>query len=114
MDTSATNSNIVSSLWGSPQPISRALTPQPQVHVQYRRTSGPPSKPIPMSPASSSRPTPVSSPPPLPAETELAPKSMAGMSREEKAAEMAKRKEERRLRIERLKEQKKNVATTIR
>jgi SCY1-like protein 1 len=35
---------------------------------------------------------------------------MAGMSKEEKAAEMARRKEERRLRIEKLKEQKKNAA----
>ncbi|KAG1731298.1 hypothetical protein EDB19DRAFT_1831780 [Suillus lakei] len=55
--------------------------------------------------------TPVSSPRPLPnaADNALS-TSMAGMSKEEKAAEMARRKEERRLGIEKLKEQKKNAA----
>jgi len=35
---------------------------------------------------------------------------LVGLSKEQKAAEMAKRKEERRLRIEKLKEQKKMAA----
>ncbi|KAG1718462.1 hypothetical protein EDB19DRAFT_1899249 [Suillus lakei] len=62
-------------------------------------------------PASSARSTPVSSPRPLPNAADNAPStSMAGMSKEEKAAEMARRKEERRLGIEKLKEQKKNAA----
>ncbi|KAF9242051.1 hypothetical protein BU15DRAFT_44386 [Melanogaster broomeanus] len=114
MSASETASNVVSSsLWGSQQPISRAPTPQAQVQVQGRKPSGPSSKRTAVSPApSSSRPTPVSSPPPPPLETETAPKPMAGMSKEEKAAEMARRKEERRLRVEKLKEQKKN--TTVR
>ncbi|KAG1717980.1 armadillo-type protein [Suillus paluster] len=48
---------------------------------------------------------------PLPNTADSAqPTNMAGLSKEEKAAEMARRKEERRLRIEKLKEQKKNAA----
>ncbi|KAG0700943.1 armadillo-type protein [Suillus ampliporus] len=63
------------------------------------------------SPASSARSTPVSSPRPLPNTADSTPSTnLAGMSKEEKAAEMARRKEERRLRIEKLKEQKKNAA----
>ncbi|KAG8213526.1 hypothetical protein J3R82DRAFT_10158 [Butyriboletus roseoflavus] len=41
-------------------------------------------------------------------------KSIVGMSKEEKASEIARRKEERRLRIEKLKEQKKNAASAVR
>lgn len=59
------------------------------------------------SPASSARPTPVPSPVPTDPEKERAIKPI---SKEEKAAEMARRKEERRLRIEKLKEQKKSAA----
>lgn len=55
-----------------------------------------PSKSAAVTPASSSRPTPISSPRPLP-DTELVPKLTVGMSKEEKASEMARRKEERRL-----------------
>lgn len=57
--------------------------------------------------ASSARSTPVPSPAPTDPEKERAIKPI---SKEEKAAEMARRKEERRLRIEKLKEQKKNAA----
>ncbi|KAG1736461.1 uncharacterized protein EDB91DRAFT_506231 [Suillus paluster] len=87
--------------WTSPpSQISRALSPQP------RRSIVPA-----FSPASSARSTPVSSPRPLPNTADSAqPTNMAGLSKEEKAAEMARRKEERRLRIEKLKEQKKNAA----
>ncbi|KAG1717547.1 hypothetical protein EDB19DRAFT_1900024 [Suillus lakei] len=62
------------------------------------------------SPASSARSTPVSSPRPLPnaADNALS-TSMAGMSKEEKAAEMARRKEERRLGIEKLKNRKRTL-----
>ncbi|KAG2138018.1 hypothetical protein DEU56DRAFT_945845 [Suillus clintonianus] len=63
------------------------------------------------SPTSSTRSTPVSSPRPLPNSADnTLPTSKAGMSKEEKAAEMARRKEERQLRIEKLREQKKNTA----
>ncbi|KAH0832319.1 hypothetical protein J3R83DRAFT_13329 [Lanmaoa asiatica] len=86
-----------STLWGSPQPLSRAPTPQPQTHTQARKSSGIPNKPTTISPVPSRRPTPISSPPPLPADPEPVPKSTAGMSKEEKANEMARRKEERRL-----------------
>ncbi|KAG1738786.1 hypothetical protein EDB19DRAFT_1982454 [Suillus lakei] len=88
-----------------PSQISRTLSPQP------RRSIAPSTLAPAFSPASSARSTPVSSPRPLPnaADNALS-TSMAGMSKEEKAAEMARRKEERRLRIEKLKEQKKNAA----
>ncbi|KAG1766920.1 hypothetical protein EV702DRAFT_1148475 [Suillus placidus] len=85
-----------------PPQISHMLSPQP------RRSIVPSTLAPAFSPASSARSTPVSSPRPLPDNTP--PTSMAGMSKEEKAAEMARRKEERRLRIEKLKEQKKNAA----
>ncbi|KAF8557539.1 hypothetical protein OG21DRAFT_275262 [Imleria badia] len=111
MDTLASPPNIpTSNLWGSPQPLARALTPQPQIHTQARKSSSMPGRPTAISPSSSTRPTPISSP--SPPDLEPAPKSTAGMSKEEKANEMARRKEERRLRIERLKEQKKGVAST--
>lgn len=85
--------------------ISRTLSPQP------RRSIGPSTLAPAFSPASSARSTPVSSPRPLPNTADnTPPTSMSGMSKEEKAAEMARRKEERRLRIEKLKEQKKNAA----
>ncbi|KAG1837506.1 hypothetical protein DFJ58DRAFT_734319 [Suillus subalutaceus] len=85
--------------------ISRTHSPQP------RRSIVPSTLAPAFSPASSARSTPVSSPRPLPNTTDNTPPiSMAGMSKEEKAAEMARRKEERRLRIEKLKEQKKNAA----
>lgn len=85
--------------------ISRTLSPQPR-----RSIVSSPLAPA-FSPASSTRSTPISSPRPLPnTADDTPPTSMAGMSKEEKAAEMARRKEERRLRIEKLKEQKKNAA----
>lgn len=85
--------------------ISRTLSPQPR-----RSIVSSPLAPA-FSPASSTRSTPISSPRPLPNTADnTPPTSMAGMSKEEKAAEMARRKEERRLRIEKLKEQKKNAA----
>jgi SCY1-like protein 1 len=85
--------------------ISRTLSPQPRRSIASS-TLAPA-----FSPASSARSTPVSSPRPLPNTADnTPPTSMAGMSKEEKAAEMARRKEERRLRIEKLKEQKKNAA----
>ncbi|KAG1717537.1 hypothetical protein EDB19DRAFT_2032453 [Suillus lakei] len=88
-----------------PSQISRTLSPQP------RRSIAPSTLAPAFSPASSARSTPVSSPRPLPSAADNAPStSMAGMSKEEKVAEMARRKEERRLRIEKLKEQKKNAA----
>ncbi|KAG2132258.1 armadillo-type protein [Suillus cothurnatus] len=88
-----------------PSQVSRTLSPQP------RRSIVPSTLAPAFSPASSARSTPVSSPRPLPNTADnTPPTSMAGMSKEEKAAEMARRKEERRLRIEKLKEQKKNAA----
>lgn len=88
-----------------PSQISRTLSPQPR-----RSIVSSPLAPA-FSPASSTRSTPISSPRPLPNTADnTPPTSMAGMSKEEKAAEMARRKEERRLRIEKLKEQKKNAA----
>lgn len=88
-----------------PSQISRTLSPQPR-----RSIVSSPLAPA-FSPASSTRSTPISSPRPLPnTADDTPPTSMAGMSKEEKAAEMARRKEERRLRIEKLKEQKKNAA----
>ncbi|KAG1843726.1 hypothetical protein C8R48DRAFT_736318 [Suillus tomentosus] len=88
-----------------PSQISRTLSPQPR-----RSIVSSPLAPA-FSPASSTRSTPISSPRPLPnAADNTPPTSMAGMSKEEKAAEMARRKEERRLRIEKLKEQKKSAA----
>ncbi|KAH8997699.1 armadillo-type protein [Lactarius hatsudake] len=69
-----------------------------------------------LSPSPSPRSTPLASPAPsegaaLP--TALSPvPSKVGMTKEEKAAEMARRKEERKQRIAQLKEQKKNVAGT--
>ncbi|KAG2142740.1 uncharacterized protein EDB93DRAFT_601216 [Suillus bovinus] len=88
-----------------PSQISRTLSPQP------RRSIVPSPLAPAFSPASSTRSTPISSPRPLPNTADnTPPTSMAGMSKEEKAAEMARRKEERRLRIEKLKEQKKNAA----
>lgn len=104
---------VTSTLWGSPRPPARSLTPQPHAQPQARKSSMP-GKLTAVSPASSSRPTPVSSPPPLPAaDLDSIPKSTAGMTKEEKANEIARRKEERRLRIEKLKEQKRNVAPSI-
>ncbi|KAG1807572.1 hypothetical protein EV424DRAFT_1474168 [Suillus variegatus] len=88
-----------------PSQISRTLSPQP------RRSIVPSPLAPAFSPASSTRSTPISSPRPLPNTADnTPPTSMAGMSKEEKAAEMARRKEERRLRVEKLKEQKKNAA----
>ncbi|KAG2091950.1 uncharacterized protein F5147DRAFT_722621 [Suillus discolor] len=88
-----------------PSQISRTLSPHPR-----RSIVSSPLAPA-FSPASSTRSTPISSPRPLPNTADnTPPTSMAGMSKEEKAAEMARRKEERRLRIEKLKEQKKNAA----
>jgi SCY1-like protein 1 len=88
-----------------PSQVSRTLSPQPRRSIASS-TLAPA-----FSPASSARSTPVSSPRPLPNTADNTPPvSMAGMSKEEKAAEMARRKEERRLRIEKLKEQKKNAA----
>ncbi|KAH7908980.1 hypothetical protein BJ138DRAFT_1067846 [Hygrophoropsis aurantiaca] len=98
-----------------PQSIARALSPAPNSQVQRTasspahvsvvapqpRTLVPGSFSVSASANSSGRTTPV------PAEPEA--KSMSGMSKEEKAAEMARRKEERRLRIEKLKEAKKNA-----
>ncbi|KAH7923422.1 hypothetical protein BV22DRAFT_585798 [Leucogyrophana mollusca] len=79
-----------------PQPIARALSPQPQRTVSLQPHSQGIIAPQPrtlipgsFSATSSGRTTPVS------AEPEV--KSMTGMSKEEKAAEMARRKEERRL-----------------
>jgi hypothetical protein len=72
--------------------ISRTLSPQPRRSIASS-TLAPA-----FSPASSARSTPVSSPRPLPNTADNTPPvSMAGMSKEEKAAEMARRKEERRL-----------------
>ncbi|KAG1758923.1 armadillo-type protein [Suillus occidentalis] len=88
-----------------PPQITHTLAPQP------RRPIVPSALAPAFSPASSARSTPLSSPRPLPSTADnTPPTSMAGMSKEEKAAEMARRKEERRLRIEKLKEQKKNAA----
>lgn len=88
-----------------PSQITHTLAPQP------RRPIIPSALAPAFSPASSARSTPLSSPRPLPSTADnTPPTSMAGMSKEEKAAEMARRKEERRLRIEKLKEQKKNAA----
>lgn len=95
MDTLSSLSS--STLWGSPQPPSRALTPQPQTHTSARKSSGMPSKPTAISPVSSSRPTPISLSPPLPSDPEPVPKSVVGMSKEERASEIARRREERRL-----------------
>ncbi|KAI9453132.1 armadillo-type protein [Lactarius psammicola] len=73
-----------------------------------------------LSPSSSPRSTPLASPTPsvgsaLPTALSPSPQaapvpSKVGMTKEEKAAEMARRKEERKQRIAQLKEQKKNVA----
>ncbi|KAG6370974.1 armadillo-type protein [Boletus reticuloceps] len=103
MDTLASPLKIpTSTLWGSPRLTSRALSPQPQAR-KLSSMSG-------ISPASSHRHTPISSSPALPADPDPAPKSIC-MSKEEKANEMARRKEERRLRIERLKGQKKTAVS---
>ena len=77
----------------SPRPLFRSLTPQPHTHTQARKSS----RPSAVSPGASARGTPVASPPPLPTDSEPASKSTAGMSKEERANEMARRKEERRL-----------------
>ncbi|KAG1772245.1 hypothetical protein EV702DRAFT_1246718 [Suillus placidus] len=84
-----------------PSQISRTLSPRP------RRSIVPSTLAPAFSPASSARSTLVTSPRPPP--DNAPPTSMAGMSKEEKAAGMARRMEERRLRIEKLKEQKKNA-----
>ncbi|KAN0090665.1 hypothetical protein V8E55_004231 [Tylopilus felleus] len=102
--------DTVATLWGSPQPP-RALTPQPQTLTYAQKSTGMLGKSIAVSPAASSRPTPASSPAPLSVDREPVPKSTAGMSKEERATEMARRKEERRLRVEKLKGQKKNAAS---
>lgn len=81
----------------------------PQLETRGKRTSVIVPTVVAFSPASSARPTPIPSPIPADSEKERATKPI---SKEEKAAEMARRKEERRLRIEKLKEQKKNVAAT--
>ncbi|KAG9316151.1 other/SCY1 protein kinase [Chiua virens] len=109
MDTGASPSDTaMSTLLGSPQPPSRTLTPQHHIHPHARKTThipAKPAKPAVVSPVSSSRSTPMSSPPLL-AELESLSKSTVGISKEEKASEMARRKEERRLSIS-------TLATTI-
>ncbi|KAI6026416.1 hypothetical protein BKA83DRAFT_143337 [Pisolithus microcarpus] len=80
----------------------------PQLETRGKRTSVIVPTVVAFSPASSARPTPIPSPIPADSEKERAIKPI---SKEEKAAEMARRKEERRLRIEKLKEQKKNVSS---
>ncbi|OAX38866.1 hypothetical protein K503DRAFT_130068 [Rhizopogon vinicolor AM-OR11-026] len=85
--------------WMSPPSqiqITRALSPQPRKSSALSRNT---STHVPaFSPGSSARSTPVSFPPPLPnAADSLSSSSMTAMSKEEKAAEMARRKEERRL-----------------
>ncbi|TFK44506.1 hypothetical protein BDQ12DRAFT_673119 [Crucibulum laeve] len=98
----------------------------PTLSVQPRKTSSNIRRT--QSPASSGRLTPVSSPQPVrtgwddasswdDSEMAVSPvplviPSMAGMSKEEKAAEMIRRKEERKQRIALLKEQKKNSSKT--
>ncbi|KAI6044640.1 armadillo-type protein [Pisolithus marmoratus] len=109
------SSNIVD--WGSvlspisvsneKRPLSNPLSITPQLQIDGQRTSGIVPSFVAFSPASSARPTPVPSPALVDSQKERAIKPI---SKEEKAAEMARRKEERRLRIEKLKEQKKNTA----
>ncbi|KAI0273944.1 hypothetical protein BGY98DRAFT_105915 [Russula aff. rugulosa BPL654] len=82
-------------------PSTPAVTPARTLSIQAAR----PSRVALASPAASERATsPVASPVSVP--------STAGMTKEEKAAEMARRKEERKQRIAQLKEQKKNAAGT--
>lgn len=76
-----------------PHQVSRALSPQPRKATARSTSTHAPA----FSPASSARSTPISSPPPLPNAAEPVQTSLAGLSKEEKAAEMARRKEERRL-----------------
>ncbi|KAH7888422.1 hypothetical protein F5I97DRAFT_1852549 [Phlebopus sp. FC_14] len=115
MDSSTFDANTISSQWPSPpQPTSRAKSPQPPPPQTRKLSGSAPRYPVAFSPPSSSRPTPVPSPQPLPVEVENVARPTAGMSKEERAAEMARRKEERRLRIEKLKEQKKVAAATAR
>lgn len=76
------------------QPGSHSVIPQ--VEVYGRRMSGSMANKPAFSPASSARPTPVSSPAPQFADSEKE-RTVKPMSKEEKAAEMARRKEERRL-----------------
>ncbi|KAL4074349.1 armadillo-type protein [Scleroderma yunnanense] len=94
----------------TPKLGSRANTPHLEVHGQ--RIGGSMANVPAFSPSSSARPTPLSSPIPQLTEFEKE-RTVKLMSKEEKAAEMARRKEERRLRIEKLKEQKKNAAAAV-
>ncbi|OSD01310.1 ARM repeat-containing protein [Trametes coccinea BRFM310] len=102
----ASNNAPSSNEWGSPH---ATLAPQPSRTSSGPRMgiSTPLASPRPSSIARS--PTPSDSGKAEPASTSH---STAGMSKEEKAAEMARRKEERRQRIAALKEQKKHAAET--
>ncbi|KAH9037090.1 armadillo-type protein [Lactarius pseudohatsudake] len=96
----------------SPAAIASMVTPARTHSTQAPR----PARVAALSPSPSPRSTPLASPAPsegaaLP--TALSPvPSKVGMTKEEKAAEMARRKEERKQRIAQLKEQKKNIAGT--
>ncbi|KAH9940496.1 uncharacterized protein BXZ73DRAFT_42907 [Epithele typhae] len=96
--------------WASSAPLQKTQVsisaPQPQRYSSVPRVSSPLSPPRPTSTARS--PTPSDS---ADVSTSPATNSTAGMSKEEKAAEMARRKEERRQRIAALKEQKKQATS---
>jgi len=98
----------VTELTSSPLTVTPARTPSAQTARPARVAA--------LSPSSSPRTTPLASPAPSEGAafpTASSPSSVpskAGMTKEEKAAEMARRKEERKQRIAQLKEQKKNNA----
>ncbi|KAI0248190.1 hypothetical protein BJV78DRAFT_832963 [Lactifluus subvellereus] len=98
-------------------PLPPAGHPPPALTAPSARTLavhvGRPPRVAALSPSASPRATPLASP--APSERAASPgaspaPSTGGMTKEEKAAEMARRKEERKQRIAQLKEQKKNAA----